>query len=128
MRRPRGFKLLEVMIAAALFITVAVLFLNLLPASFWATKKADNLHTSHSIAGSEIEKLRQSPFQDLIVGTSEPVLTRRNGTDFSIVIEVSELPGRDPDLLKKIDVAVSWEERSGLKTTQLTSYISVVKR
>ena len=128
MRRARGFKLLEVMVATALFFTVAVLFLNLLPASFWATKKANNLHTSHMIMTSEFERLRHTAFGNLVAGTSEPESLRRNGTDFSFTVDIQNIPGRDPDLLKRVEIVVQWKEQSGDKKAQMTSYLTSVKR
>ena len=116
------------MVATAIFFTVAVLFLNLLPASFWATKKADNLQTAHAIASSKLEALRIGPFQDLTLGTWPVEVETRNGTEFSLTTEVTELDGRDPDLLKSVEVTVTWNERSGPKEAKVQTYISAVRR
>lgn len=114
--------------AAAIFFTVAILFLNLLPASFWATKKADNLQTAYAIASSKLEVLRTEPFQSLTLGGLPPETERRNGTDFSLTIDIQEIPGRNPDLLRSVEVTVAWSEGSGPKEAKLQTYITAVRR
>lgn len=128
MSRQRGFKLLEVMVATAIFFTVSIVFLNLLPAAFWATKKADNKMAAHAVAASKLEALRSGPFSDLTIGSPLREVQVRNGTEFSLTIEVEELAGRDPELLKNVVVTVSWNERSGPKEARVQTYITAVKR
>ncbi len=128
MNRERGFKLLEVIVASAIFFTVSFLFINLLPASFWATRKADNLVTAHAAASSKLELLKSGPFQDLQVGGSFSEVQSFNGTKFTLTTDVSEVAGRDPQLLRRVVVTVNWSERSGPKEAVVETYITAVKR
>lgn len=128
MKRSRGFKLLEVMVATSIFFIVSIVFLNLLPASFWATKKADNVMTAHAVAASKLEALRSAPFSELVLGSTTQEAEVRNGTEFSLTIEIGEVSGRDPDLLKDVVVTLTWNERSGAKTARVQTYITAVKR
>ncbi|MCA9775835.1 MAG: hypothetical protein KC800_03930 [Candidatus Eremiobacteraeota bacterium] len=98
--------------ATSLFFLVSIFFLTTLPSAQWAGRKAENRFFAESLLDSEVEKLRALPFGSLELGPREPSLAKTRTANFSVRIEISKLPGSDPELVKQASVVVKWTERN----------------
>lgn len=109
-RSNKGFHLLEVIVASALFFMVSVFLLTLLPSTQWAGRKAENRLVAETFLNSEIENLRGMPFGLLVDGPRPVYQVRNREVDYQVTTEVGTEPGTDPSLVKRVVVRVSWEE------------------
>jgi Tfp pilus assembly protein PilV len=123
----RGIQLVETLIAGTIFFVIAAVFLNLLPAAQWATKKSDNRLAALTIARSKTEVARQSPFADLDSTLPTTETTRVNGTQFEVTTSVAPVATANPDLLKELIVELQWNESKSRKDLVFRTYVSRVK-
>ena len=123
----RGFQLIEVIIACAIFFLVSLFVLNLLPTSQWAVAKAEYRLTAENLAYSKLEELRSGSFEDLTEGLHPLGSERHSGVDFTTQFEVSRITGADFDLVREVRVTVFWEDRGETRVVIAQSYINRIR-
>jgi Tfp pilus assembly protein PilV len=123
----RGIQLVETLIAGTIFFVIAAVFLNLLPAAQWATKKSDNRLAALTIARSKAEEARQLPFADLTTTFPATETIRMNGTAFEVTTSIANVPTGDPALLKELKIELHWTESRSNKDYLFRTYLSRIK-
>lgn len=123
-----GFQLVEVIVAASVLFLMSFFLLNLLPTSQLAISKAERRLTAESIAYSLLEELRVAPFSSLITGAQQFEPERNGNVTFLRMVEITEIEGTDPNLVKQVNARVTWEEQGISGSVEASTYISSVKR
>lgn len=123
----KGFQLIEVIIATAVFFLIALFLLNLLPTSQWAVAMAEHRLTAQNLASSKLEELRVGPFGNLAEGAHPPTEAEHDGVRFVTSYEVRRVPDADFDLVREVDVTVTWEVRGRTRQVRTRSYVSKVR-
>jgi prepilin-type N-terminal cleavage/methylation domain-containing protein len=116
----RGFSMLEVVIAIALLGIIAISVLSALQTAALALISADRRATAESIARTQMEYVRYSPYDDILEGGHpqydlDPQIQTTLPPDFSVVtiairLNKDENPS-DDDGIQEITVTVSHEDR-----------------
>jgi len=120
--RRKGFSLIEVAAAMAIFVFVLVTLLALMSRGVSACREAIDLGTATQMANAEINKAMQASFSSLKVNTSTESfyddvgkylgIERTNAAVYRVHAKVEEsaedpvLPGYDPQRLKRLVITV----------------------
>lgn len=104
MRRPRGFSLLETVVAGVLAAGVFYTLLAAYPTSMMSLRKGHDLSVASSLARREIETLRQVSFDELTTGMATETPVTLDGTVYTVETLVALA---EPEV-KDIRVRVSW--------------------
>ncbi len=123
----RGFQLIEVIIAGAIFFMVCLFVLNLLPTSQWAVAQAEYRMTAENLAYSKLDELRAGSFELLQEGLHPVGSIRSSGVEFTSQFQVSAIPGADFDLVREVRVTVFWEVRGESRFVTAHSYINRIR-
>lgn len=117
----RGFLLLELMVALAVFLVVAVPTLRLLAMAAEAQERARRHTAAAFLARETMEKMRSLGYY-----RAESVAVERlsrGGDDFLRTVEVSTVAPRVTGL-KKILVTVFWQKRDSRHEIELVTYLA----
>jgi type II secretory pathway pseudopilin PulG len=122
----RGFTIIELVVTIAFMGIVIVSLMELFTALRQTNRAANNYTIATQVAQQIVEQYRNTPYASINTGTSDvtssalspypSLLTPRSAT-----VTVAEV---DPNGLKQIDVSISYKERTGVKTVQLSTYVS----
>ena len=123
--RESGFTMIELIAAAAFLATLAVTIIEAFIGIETLNRDARNYIIASELAQQELEILRNTPYNNLTVGTTSfasalaayPSLLAPNSATYTIT-QV------DPNGLKQADVAITYTTRSKTKNVQLTTLIS----
>lgn len=102
--RPRGFSLLETVVAGVLAAGVFYTLLVAYPTSMMSLRKGYDLSVASSLARREVEALRQKTFADLETGMATQSPVTLDGTVYTVETLISLA---EPEV-KDIRVRVSW--------------------
>jgi hypothetical protein len=106
-----GSTLVEVLVAAALLIAVMLCVMNIFPASLLASHHAEIRQVAASMAQSQLELTRSTPFASLHPGAPQPGASGDyKGVNFKSTVEIYQ-PKADDNKLLGIRVKVAWSER-----------------
>jgi general secretion pathway protein I len=111
----KGFTLLEIVIALAIFAIGLVGLLSLFPVGFQSAKKASDLTQATIYAQEKMEELKQSDF-DSISDSSGTFSDSR----FSWDLATSSVSTG----LKKLELTVSWTERGKNYNEEFVTYVA----
>lgn len=125
-RDQRGFTLIEIVVTAA-FVGIVVLAIDqLFIALKQVNREANNYTVATEVAEQLIEQYRNTSYANISIGTTDvtssalgpypSLLSPRSAT-----VTVTQV---DPNGLKKVDVAVSYKDRTGIKNVQFETVIS----
>lgn len=117
----RGFLLLELMVALAVFLVVAVPMLGLLAMAAEAQERARRHTAAAFLARETMEKMRSLGYYRAESVAVEQL--SRGGDDFLRTVEVSTVASRVTGL-KKILVTVFWQERDSRHEIELVTYLA----
>ncbi|MEW6283642.1 MAG: hypothetical protein AB1758_33835 [Candidatus Eremiobacterota bacterium] len=105
-RRSRwGHSLAELVVALGVLIPVLIVTTGLFPYVHLANRQARSLVHATDLARSQFERLRGTPFDDLVSGNS---VTRVDRVEFLISTRVEPGPADD---LRRVTVTVTWTLR-----------------
>lgn len=123
----KGISLVEVVLAAAVVIFLALL-INSLPSSISSINKSKHSSIARDIASKEIEFLRKQDYDNLVIGSNtftDSKLLSLPSSNASYNIE--DCPPQictQSEKIKKATVAVYWLESGENKKVELTTLIS----
>lgn len=122
----RGLSLAEVVFAAAVAFLIGILVLNLFPTSLLAIARTEARLVANNLAQDRLARLQHTSFEQLEVGLYTEDVTVE-GQPFAIRQEIALLTGRDPRLLKSVQVTVSWQVRGKAQQVVAETYLSGVR-
>lgn len=124
----RGITVMEILVAAAIFMLAFAALLNVLPASLVAERRSQVRVQADAIAQSVLEDALATPFQKLHDHPLPDVTVN------SLVYHVESQVTSVDRFLKQINVTVTWDEpgyassEAGKRTIALRSLVSNVRR
>ena len=105
----RGFSLLETILAGFVISLVTMAIFNIFPTSSMAAKRGEMQMLADSIATRELEQLRATDFDALILGPGPVVAPETHyGTTFNAQLRILNEPSSSTDVLKRLQAVVSW--------------------
>ncbi|MBI3927588.1 MAG: prepilin-type N-terminal cleavage/methylation domain-containing protein [Armatimonadetes bacterium] len=127
MRGSRGFTVVEMLIAAALFMVAVTAVIGVFPVSVRASHQAQGVYVASSLAERELEFTRGMSYDAVVPRAEKPYMISidhsgvANEINFNTVVEVvEEQPG-----LKRVIAQVTWTEPDSLpRTVQLETYVA----
>lgn len=69
-----------------------------------------------------VEELRNGPFESLTEGAHPETTTTDRGVELTTAYEVRRIPGADFDLVRDVEVTVSWEVRERAREVRARSW------
>lgn len=125
LRMRRGFTILEMIIAAAIFAVAVVCLIGVFPVSARAAREAQGTLVAVNLAQRELEMARSASYSAITPRTSSYTISiDSNGVDervtFSTSLEVTEVrPG-----LKLVKATVTWAQPDSVeRSTSLETYV-----
>ena len=122
----KGFTLLEVLVATIIFVVCVVSILWAFNTGMFAYTDIENVDLALNIAQERLENIKDTTFADI---TSTAPFTHPafpNFTRQTVVVVTEQDPDTSEDLLKRVDVTVTWtvkgEDVSVTLTTLVASY------
>ncbi len=115
-RTPRGFSVLEALVAGFVLTVILMTVLDLLPASLLAVGRSRHTVVANALARSILEGQRASGFSNF---DHTPALTPviDDNTTFTPLFEVVDVSAQaNPARVKGIRVTVTWTEHSRLRS------------
>jgi len=94
LRSEAGFTLVEALVSVAILTIALVVFLVGLSTGVLATSKADQLSTAHELARSQVELVKEQPFDP--VPAAYPTVTAPPA--YAVALDVSAIPEGDPGI------------------------------
>ena len=118
MKKVRGFTLLEVVIALAIFAVGLVGLLSLFPVSFQVSKRASDLTEATIYAQEKIEDLKRQGYDNITVGsqTNQPI---SGTTRFTYDLVITETAG-----LKEITLTINYTEGGKSYSEDFVAYMA----
>lgn len=111
MRKTRAFTAAELLVSATVLIPIMLVLIGVFPFAYGMDHKAAELVDAQELARDHLEKLRDTPFDDLAGYT---VIEKRGNMDLEVKVLVSDSPpGQTPVRQKRADVTVSWRHKLG---------------
>ena len=122
--------LAETILASCILGLVVLAIFNLLPGSLLAMRQAEHQIRAQQLAQELLEKTRERPFEELLVGrpTPQPLPEDAAGVTFTPALEIYQIPATDPDLIKRIRVTVDWRFRGMTRQVSQETYRVYVRR
>ncbi|MFC1901047.1 prepilin-type N-terminal cleavage/methylation domain-containing protein [Chloroflexota bacterium] len=112
----RGSSLIEILVAAAIFGAIGVVFVNAVSSSQMGAHQIEAMSTAESIARNQIELIKSLPYND---GNYYPLVTADQDR-YAANIEVLDLsPVEYPNTIQKIVVTISENDNSLLSLETL---------
>ncbi len=121
----RGFSLLELVVSAAVMSVIILGVYGFFESVRDMNRFANNLVIANQVAQQQIETYRNTPYNNLTVGTNNvssiltPYPTLRTPRSATAVITELQADG-----LKQIDLTVSYTDKGGTKTIAVTTLVS----
>lgn len=108
----RGLSLMEIIVSMFVLGMVMIALFNLYPTSVLAVRRAEQQILANSVARSIVDRSLAGPYSALEVDTTTDLPAEvREGTTFTPTVAVFDVPGQDVNLIKRLRVTVTWEER-----------------
>lgn len=125
LRDERGFSLLELIVSAAVMGVIIVAIYTFFEQVRDINRYANSMVIANQAAQEQMEKYRNTPYNNLPTGTQNmnsiltPYPALRSPRSASVVI--TEL---QPNGLKQIDLTITYTERGGPKTMQISTLVA----
>ncbi|MCX6785968.1 MAG: prepilin-type N-terminal cleavage/methylation domain-containing protein [Candidatus Komeilibacteria bacterium] len=124
---PKGFTLVETLIALAVFIIAVVYLAGVFPTGLGFTLSAQHKTVAVALAQARIEEIISSQYSGVTVGQAREASLSAIDPDFSHYSRTTTVNYVNGDLqtvgadigLKKIQVAVFWKDRADQATTSI---------
>jgi len=131
--RRRGFTILELLIALSLFLIGMVSILEIFPVDRNLLNQTMHSTQASFLAQEQMEQVVATPYSSLTVGTYLPnaVVTTDTTSPYSIysrqvtvdyINSSYAVSGTDTGL-KRVTVTISWQERTFMQYSTLTTYV-----
>ena len=122
MRGIRGFTLLEIVIALAIFAVGLVGLLSLFPVSFQSAKRATDLTEATIYAQEIIEDLKRQGYDNITDGTTTD--NSISGTSRFTYDKIVTSGGSLPSGLRKISITMEWIEGGKTYDEDFVTYVA----
>lgn len=124
-RDERGFSLLELIVSAAVMGVIIVAIYTFFEQVRDVNRYANSMVIANQAAQEQMEKYRNTPYNNLPTGTQNmnsmltpyPVLRSPR----SATVAITEI---QPNGLKQIDLTITYTERGGTKTMQISTLVA----
>ena len=116
----------ETAVAASLLCLLLITVLNLFPSALAAVSSSRQTQTANMLAQNALESFAARPFSGLTTGTQ--TLTEISVPEgFTLLVEVREVEGYDPEFLKSVRATVNWKYRAQEKQVQQELYVHPIR-
>lgn len=107
----KAFSLGELLVALTVLIPIMLVLLGVFPFAYGMNQKAGELIDVQELARDRVERLRATPFADLVSYTET---IERGKTQLQLTVTVSDFPpGQGTVRQKKADVVLDWRDGRG---------------
>jgi type II secretory pathway pseudopilin PulG len=122
-QRPKGFSVLEILIAFTVFSVAVVYSLSIFPMSFQALRKARMNLMANALAQAAMEQNARQNFANVVSGTTSTSLTSTVNGDtetwtFNTIVTATPYPSTSTTC-KDVLIQVQWTDPGSQKTTTL---------
>lgn len=119
--KPRGFTLLEMLLALVLLAVGTIALVELLQKANQGIGGGENVLIATQLAQSRMEELRNTAYSSLSDESAASISSPSGFTRFTREVDVTQLHS---DTLRQIDVTVSWAAPGGTADVTLQNYRS----
>jgi len=112
-RGPAALTLIEMIITSSLLGLILLFLFNIYPNSVMAIKHGEHRLKAACVAQSMLEQKMSYPFYDIDTIPDLSKIEGEDGTIYALCYETSNIPDTNSQMLRRIKVTVTWEERMG---------------
>jgi Tfp pilus assembly protein PilV len=132
----QGFTILELLVAAVFMSIVVVSLVELFIGLRQINRAANNYTIAVEVAQQYMEKFRNSPYTSIATGTTDvttaalaaypSLLSPRSATTIVTYVDTSGTTQSYDTGIKKVEVDISYKDRTGTKQVQFTTQIATL--
>ncbi|MFH1715408.1 MAG: type II secretion system protein [Elusimicrobiota bacterium] len=115
----KGFTYIEIIVAMVILSYVILAFTRVFMGGVLTAKNMEFKTVAYNYAIDEVEHVRNLAYNDVTNFTEQRVLS--TGKKFTITRIITVI---EADILKQVDVVVSWKEGGDTKTTSMTTLVA----
>ncbi len=125
----KGVSLLELVLSIFILGLVVIFLFNLYPTSILAVRQAEQQLLANTLARSLIAERQARSYDALVVGDHQQLAPiTREGVVFHPVLEVYPIAGKDPNLVKRLRVTLTWGDPADPKEVSHETLVSGLQR
>ncbi len=128
-KRQNGLSLIETIFSLAVLGLIAVVVLDLFPASMLAARHNEQKMQAEMLAESLLSTEVARPFDKLVIGPAQPLLPSTvDGVEYQPELEVRQVEDKNVDYLKSVTVRVRWVFRNNRRMVERELWVANVAR
>lgn len=125
----RGLSLIETIFSLAVLGLIAIVVLDLFPASMLASRHNEQKMQAEMLAESLLATEAARPFDRLVIGPAQPVPPSTvDGVEYRPELEVRQVEDKNVDYLKSVIVRVRWDFRNNRRMVERELWVANVAR